>query len=237
MLLDTFTKEELISALQDAFKVFEPRICRFAENNVTMLARKAKGNGFQRIFSAEIKNQRYYLVINYERERDEIKIGVSGMITFIANDKRTLVVIFNPLAEPDAKSGAYLKMTTEHFINRFCERQNIDTKGKALHEKVLYFTNSIGKSFTGIPMGDFIKRNGKPALKAGFLDASDAKMWLSCNANGDVAIIEQYGNIPVWRTYISEEMLFEKQKSDPYYQALVEVIRRDEEAKNHPGTI
>lgn len=237
MILDTFTKEELISALEEAFEVFKLRVINWAEKNVNFLASRAKGEGYKRQFSGVIKNQRYYLNANYLREGDGINPGINCLFTFVPNGNRLLVVIFNPFADPDATDGAYLKVTTEHFINRYCERHNFPVANKPLEEKMCYFTYGNGASFTGIPIGDFIRRNGKPALKVGFLDASNADMWISCNANGDVAIIEKYGNIPVWRTYISKDMLFEKQKTDPYYQALIEVIRRDEQTKKEAGTI
>ena len=227
MIIDTFTRDELITTLNEAFEILIARAYSYAEKNIDFVSRNAKGEGYARTFSGIIKKQRYYLDINYLKQGEYIKVGARGLITFIGNESRTLIIIFDPFGDPNDTHGTYVKLTTEHFINRYCERSGIKTDGKTLHEKVQYFTHGTSGGFTGIPTGDFIRRNGKPALKIGFLDSSNAQTWLSCNSKGDVAIIEMYGNIPVWRTYITHEMLYERQKEDPYYQALMNLIERN----------
>jgi hypothetical protein len=43
---------------------------------------------------------------------------------------------------------------------------------------------------------------------------------------GDISIVESYGPIRVWRTYITKEMLFESQKEDVYYQEAQDAINK-----------
>ena len=41
---------------------------------------------------------------------------------------------------------------------------------------------------------------------------------------GDISIVESYGPVSVWRTFITKEMLFESQTEDFYYREAQDVI-------------
>jgi hypothetical protein len=71
-------------------------------------------------------------------------------------------------------------------------------------------------------LGDFVKKYEKTRLSAKFLDTAQFQTWYASSRRGDLAIVEQYGTIPVWRTFISKEMLFKDQVNDSAYKMVKE---------------
>ena len=58
-------------------------------------------------------------------------------------------------------------------------------------------------------------------------------MWYAASHRGDVAIVELYGKIPVWRTFISEAMLYDSQTNDPYYQLIKDMTSKQMRAVDY----
>ena len=69
-----------------------------------------------------------------------------------------------------------------------------------------------------------IRRYSEPSLKMNFLINSERLCECVYLEGGDISIVESYGPVSVWRTFITKEMLFESQTEDFYYQEAQGVI-------------
>ena len=220
MILDTFTREELISTFLKVIPIFKQRATNYSEHNVNKLFKKTKDNVYYKYFTGVIDGQRYYYDVEFIRKGKGISIGEGPITTIINNDRRKLVITFHPDADPNLDDGDSLKVLTEHFLTRYCERMGLTSDDMALIDKYYAFGRSEQKSYGATVCGDFLKKYGNTKLKAAFLDQEKFSVWYAASRRGDIAIVELYGNIPVWRTFISETMLYESQTSDPYYQLI-----------------
>ena len=93
-------------------------------------------------------------------------------------------------------------------------------------EKAHAFANMESGYYSSTVLGDFVKKYEKTRLEARFLETTPFKTWYASSSRGDIAIVEQYGTIPVWRTFISREMLFENQVNDPTYKMIKEMSEK-----------
>lgn len=232
MILDTFTKEELISTLKNVVPIFRQRAENFMGNNVKKLSKQVKGVEYPKIFSGIIDGQRYYYEVVYRRDRDTIEMGDGPLTTVVTCGKRNLAVVFQAFQDPESLDGSYLKILTEHFLTRYCERTGMDVEKMSIIDKVKAWGHGGSGFYTSVGCGEFLKKYQKTHLKARFLDTEIFKTWYAASRKGDIAIVEQYGSIPVWRTFIAEEMLHDSQIEDPYYQAIKEMSAKQVEDPN-----
>lgn len=220
MILDTFTQTELISTLLKVAPIFKKRAINYTDHNSDNIIRKAKTGVYYKYFSGIIDGQRYYYDVAYVRKGKGVSIGEGPITTIINNDRRKLVITFHPDADPNSKDGDSLKVLTEHFLTRYCERMGMESDNMDLIDKYYAFGRREQKMYGATVCGNFLKKYGNTKLNATFLDQNDFTVWYAASGRGDIAIVEIYGNIPVWRTFISETMLYDSQVSDPYYQLI-----------------
>ena len=233
MVLDTFTREELISTFLKVVPIFKKRAVNYTEHNVNDLFKKIKDGVYYKCFTGIVDGQRYYYDVAYTRNGKGVSLGEGPISTIVNNDRRKLVITFHPDADPNSKDGDYLKVHTEHFLTRYCERLGLESDDMTLIEKSNAFGRSEDNSYGATVCGNFLKKYGDTRLKATFLNQEDFSVWYAASHRGDVAIVELYGKIPVWRTFISEAMLYDSQTNDPYYQLIKDMTSKQMKAVDY----
>lgn len=226
MILDTFTKDELLSTLKGVIPIFKERAQNFMAHNARDIAKKAKYGAFYKTISGVIDGQRYYYNVVYVKNKDYLEMGNGPLITVVSNGKRNLVVELHDWEDPNSTDGTYLKVFTEHFLTRFCDRMGFDVEKMSLIDKTNAFGANEEGHYSSTVLGDFMRKYDKTKLNAKFLDTTIFKTWYAASRRGDIAIVEQYGSVPVWRTFISKEMLFEDQVNDPNYRMIKEMSEK-----------
>lgn len=237
MILDTFTKEELISAFLKVVPIFKKRAVNYTEHNADNLYRKTKDGVYYKYYTGIIDGQRYYYDVAYIRKGKGVSIGEGPITTIINNDRRKLVITFHPDADPNSKDGNFIKVFTEHFLSRYCERMGMETDNMTLVDKYYAFGRTEKDNYGATICGDFLKKYENSKLKATFLDQKDFSIWYGSSRRGDIVIIEMYGNIPVWRTFISETMLYDSQVSDPYYQLIKDMAAKQMKVSDYIASL
>ena len=195
MVLDTFTIEELISAFLKVVPIFKKRAVNYTEHNVNDLFKKIKDGVYYKCFTGIVDGQRYYYDVAYTRNGKGVSLGEGPISTIVNNDRRKLVITFHPGADPNSKDGDYLKVHTEHFLTRYCERMGLESDDMTLIEKSNAFGRSEDNSYGATVCGNFLKKYGNTRLKASFLNQDDFSVWYAASHRGDVAIVELYGKI------------------------------------------
>ena len=100
----------------------------------------------------------------------------------------------------------------------------MSSDGLGLHEMVQVILESNTNIVPASIDDSVIKRYGEPSLKMNFLSKEERFCECVYLDEGDIAIVESYGPVSVWRTFISKEMLFESQKEDDYYKDAQDAI-------------
>lgn len=226
MILDTFTKEELIYTLTKVVSIFEQRAANFMSYNAQDIVKRARKGQYYKTFSGVVDRQRFYYNVVYTLENDYIKMGRGPLFTVVPNGRRNLIVEFHSFEDPKSRDGSYLRIYTEHFLTRFCERMGLPVESMSVVEKANAFGGNNPLNYSATQLGDFLTKYTRSRLNANFLDKEDFNIWFASSPKGDVAVIEAYGSIPVWRTFISEEMLRQSQTDDPCYQLIKEMSEK-----------
>lgn len=226
MILDTFTKEELLSTLIKVIPIFKQRAKSYLTYNAKELAKKLKSGIYKKCITGVVDGQRYYYNVIYFGDKKNVDVANGYLQTVVQVGKRNLVIEFSEFEDPNSTDGSYIKILTEHFLTRFCERMGLSMENMSAIEKAHAFANMESGYYSSTVLGDFVKKYEKTRLEARFLETTPFKTWYASSSRGDIAIVEQYGTIPVWRTFISREMLFENQVNDPTYKMIKEMSEK-----------
>lgn len=226
MILDTFTKEELLSTLIKVIPIFKQRAKSYLTYNAKELAKKLKSGIYKKCITGVVDGQRYYYNVIYFGDKKNVDVANGYLQTVVQVGKRNLVIEFSEFEDPNSIDGSYIKILTEHFLTRFCERMGLSMENMSAIEKAHAFANMESGYYSSTVLGDFVKKYEKTRLEARFLETTPFKTWYASSSRGDIAIVEQYGTIPVWRTFISREMLFENQVNDPTYKMIKEMSEK-----------
>lgn len=224
MITSTFSYEELLRTMQKAASLLQERCEGYAYHNQDSILRKAKKNVLTRVVSCEIEYQRYYQKFFIKCEGKRVGYQSTSVVTVLSHDNRKYVVTFNPLTLHEPLIPSKIRLFTEHYLNRYFERNQINSNGLGLHEMVQVILESNTNIVPASIDDDVIKRHGEPALKMNFLSKEERFCECVYLDDGDIAIVESYGPVSVWRTFISKEMLFESQKEDDYYKEAQDAI-------------
>ena len=226
MILDTFTKEELLSTLIKVIPIFKQRAKSYLTYNAKELAKKLKSGIYKKCITGVVDGQRYYYNVIYFGDKKNVDVANGYLQTVVQVGKRNVVIEFSEFEDPNSTDGSYIKILTEHFLTRFCERMGLSMENMSAIEKAHAFANMESGYYSSTVLGDFVKKYEKTRLEARFLETTPFKTWYASSSRGDIAIVEQYGTIPVWRTFISREMLFENQVNDPTYKMIKEMSEK-----------
>ena len=217
MILGTFTRAEILKTFHKIADVFEERARGFCYYNQKSILKKLKGSGeYTKVFSCEIEGQRYYETFHFLPSKDGIDGNRQSIVTVFKDAKGTFVLAHNPNPSPvdDVyyKSSMELKLFSSHYVDRFYERTGKDVSGISLEEKVLLLLSENQPLSVATVDDSVIRRYGEPSLPYTFLQ--DGKKETECVYinDGDIAIVERYGPVPVWRTFIPKDMLFDSQR-------------------------
>ena len=217
MILDTFTYKELYSTLLSVYREIADRAHGFAGPNLKKLRGLCKNGEYHRPFYATIKNQRYRLGVVYQQCPKGVFVGIRALHTVISNNNRKLVIEAKSLENSGPTLTLLISVYTEHFLNRFCERSQQCIDDLPLLEKACLFYDNKDINVASSREDEIIRRHGEPSLEVAFLPKENRNIECFCFKTGDIAIVEKYDTIPVWRTYITEDMLFASQKNDTSY--------------------
>ena len=216
MILPSFTREEILAEFKHVSSLFEERANSFYSYNSKVINKKlAKSGLYFKVFSCELKHQRYYERIDYILEGKDIHLQRRSIFTVFKDELGVFVLVHSPIRsfseDVYIKSSMELRVLSAHFLNRYIERTGKAEAAKDLIDKVLIFlVESQGLSASTVD-DDVIRRYGEPTLPYVFLSEGAKETECTYTGDGDIAIIERYGLVPVWRTYITKEMLFQTQ--------------------------
>lgn len=217
MILGTFTRAELLKTFHKIADVFEERAHGFCNYNQKAILKRLKGSGeYTKVFSCEIDGQRYYETFHFFSSKEGIDGKRLSIVTVFKDAKGTFVLAHNPNPSPvdDVyyKSSMELKLFSSHYIDRFFERTGKDVFGRSLEEKVMLILSENQPLSVATVDDSVIRRYGEPSLPYTFLREGKKEIECVYINDGDIAIVERYGLVPVWRTFIPKEMLFESQR-------------------------
>lgn len=218
MILETFTHKEIHITLRKAYATLLDRAKSYLDNNYKKIHIQCKGcDVVERNVQGTINNQRYSLWTEYRKIGSRILYGASTLHTVFMYRNRKFVIKMYPYG-PDIEHAKYgIAYLTEHFLNRFCERLCLCPAETNLLEKARLFDRNTDLKVHNSFDDNIISRFKEPSLHAIFLPKENRKISCECFKNGDIAIVEYYDKITVWRTYITKEMLFDSQLNDPSY--------------------
>jgi hypothetical protein len=222
MILDTFTYSELYSTMSQAYHLMLERNHSYLSHNFSKIRKLCKKGDYFRPFYAEIENQRYSMIACYRANKDDVYIGVRALRTIILNGNRKLVLEFRTKEAYGEHPSFILTVYTEHFLNRYCERSGINDTDMSLFDKAVLFYDNTDLRIAHSKEDELINRLKEPSLPVNFLPKTNIRKDCACFKNGDIAIVEMYDFIPVWRTYITKEMLYDRQTQDASYIEKVE---------------
>lgn len=217
MILESFSREDLLKTFHRIASVLEDRAHGYYSHNEKSIVNRLRVSGeYKRVFSCEVDKQRYYEVFNFGLARkDEVGINRMSILTVFNDVKGQFVIIHNP--NPCYSDDMYisssweLRLFTAHFVERFYERTGRDGTGCSLIDKTIFILSKMQNLCASTVDDTVIRRYGEPALRFRFLQEGVKETECAYINDGDVAIVERYGLVPVWRTYISKEMLFDSQ--------------------------
>ena len=224
MILSTFSYEQLLKTMQKAASLLQERCEGYAYHNQNVIFRKAKKKALTRVVSCEIDHQRYYQKFFLKCEGNRIGYQCTSVVTVLLHENRKYVVTYNPLTLHEPLISSKIRLFTEHYLNRYFERNGYDAQGKELHEMVQAILESNTNIVPASVDDSVIRRYGEPSLKMNFLSKEERLCECVYLEGGDIAIVESYGPVSVWRTFITKEMLFESQTEDFYYREAQDVI-------------
>ena len=217
MITSTFSYEELLKTMQRAASLLQERCEGYAYHNQDTIFRRAKKQALTRVVSCEIEHQRYYQKFFIKCEGKRVGYQSTSVVTILQHENRKYVITFNPLTLHEPMIPSKIRLFSEHYLNRYFERNQMSSDGLGLHEMVQAILESNTNIVPASIDDSVIKRYGEPSLKMNFLSKEERFCECVYLDEGDIAIVESYGPVSVWRTFISKEMLFESQKEDEYY--------------------
>lgn len=218
MITSTFSYEQLLKTMQKAASTLLERCEGYVYHNEDIICRKAKKSALTRVVSCEIEHQRFYQKFFIKCEGKRIGYSYTSVVTVLLHENRKYVITFNPRTLHEPLIPSKIRIFTEHYLNRYFERNNLTSGGLELHEMVQVIFESSADIVPASIDDNVIKRYGEPALKMNFLSKEERFCECVYLDGGDISIVESYGPISVWRTFISKDMLFESQKADEYYR-------------------
>lgn len=224
MITSTFSYEELLKTMQKAASLLQERCEGYAYHNQDIIFRRAKKSVLTRVVSCEIEHQRYYQKFFIKCEGKRVGYQSTSVVTVLQHENRKYVVTFNPLTLHEPMIPSKIRLFSEHYLNRYFERNQMSSDGLGLHEMVQAILESNANVVPASIDDNVIKRYGEPSLKMNFLSKEERFCECVYLDEGDIAIVESYGPVSVWRTFISKEMLFESQKEDDYYKEAQDAI-------------
>lgn len=224
MITSTFSYEELLKTMQKAASLLKERCEGYAYHNQDLIFRKARKSALVRVVSCEIEHQRYYQKFFIKCEGKRVGYQSTSVVTQLQDENRKYVITFNPLTLHEPLISSKIRLFTEHYLNRYFERNQLNSDGLELHEMVQAILESNTNVVPASIDDNVIRRYGEPALKMKFLSKEERFCECVYLDNGDIAIVESYGPVSVWRTFITKEMLFKSQKEDDYYKDAQDVI-------------
>ena len=216
MILATFTRDEVIQEMEQASNLLAERAQGFLSYNRKAIASKIRKDGvFKRVFHCVYKGQEYYQRHEFIIDGDYFNGNRGSVITTFQDDKGRFVLIHNPIKNlPDdeyLRGSLELKIFSGHFVERFFERTGMSGEGKSLIEKAFIVLDNLQTICAATTDDEVYRRHGEPTLTYRFLQEGPKDYECTYINDSDIAIVECYGNVPVWRTYISEEMLHKSQ--------------------------
>ena len=216
MILRTFTRDEVIDELHTVLDLFEERSRNFSVYNKKILEKKLrKQKDFFWVFSCEYKGQRYFQKVNFFLEHSHIGLQPQSVITVFQDSKEPFVLIHSPInhfiEDQFIRGSLELRIFSAHFVNRYFERTRMGFEDASLIEKTLVILTTMQSLCPSTVEDDVIRRYAEPALNFKFLQEGEKVTECTYLNDGDIAIIERYGIVPVWRTFVSKDMLFKDQ--------------------------
>ena len=216
MILTTFTRGEVIEKLHQAADLFEERSRNYCyQNQKEMVVRLKKKKEEVKLFSCELDGQRYYQKYTFIISNGFIKSNCSSVVTVLNDSKGVFVLLHSPLfrlaSDYYMKTSLELRIFSGHFVNRFFERTGRSATNMTLVDKTLVILEQMQSLIPSTVEDEVIRRHGEPSLPFTFLQEGKKEVECSYLNDGDIAIVERYGPVPVWRTYVTKEMLFDSQ--------------------------
>ena len=224
MITSTFSYEQLLKTMQKAASTMLERCEGYVYHNEDIICRKAKKSALTRVVSCEIEHQRFYQKFFIKCEGKRLGYSYTSVVTVLLHDNKKYVITFNPLTLHEPLLPSKIRIFTEHYLNRYFERNNLNSCGLGLHEMVQVIFESNTNIVPSSIDDNVINRHGEPALKMNFLSKEERFCECVYHEAGDISIVEAYGPISVWRTFISKDMLHESQKSDECYKYAQDTI-------------
>lgn len=217
MILTTFTRGEVIEKLHQAADLFEERSRNFCyHNQKVMVARLKKKKEEDKLFSCELNGQRYYQKYTYSLSNGYIMSNSSSVATVLNDSKGVFVLLHSPLFRQASdfylRTSLELRIFSGHFVNRFFERSGRNAADMTLIDKTMVILEEMQSIIPSTVEDEVIRRHGEPSLPFTFLQEGKKEVECSYLNDGDIAIVERYGPVPVWRTYVPKEMLFDSQR-------------------------
>lgn len=216
MILTSFTRGEVIEKLHHVADLFEERSSNYCyQNKKVMVARLKKKKEENKMFSCELDGQRYYQKYTFIIRNGYISSSCSSVATILNDSKGVFVLLHSPLFRQASdyymKTSLELRIFSGHFINRFFERTGRNATNMTLIDKTMVILEQMQSLVPSTVDDEVIRRHGEPSLPFTFLQEGEKEVECSYLNDGDVAIVERYGPVPVWRTYVPKEMLFDSQ--------------------------
>ncbi len=217
MILTTFTRGEVIEKLHQAADLFEERSRNYCyQNQKVMVVRLKKKKEEVKFFSCELDGQRYYQKYTYCLSSGYIMSNSSSVVTVLSDSKGVFVLLHSPLFSRAndyyMKTSLELRVFSGHFVNRFFERTGRSSINMTLVDKTMVILEQMQSMVPSTVDDEVIRRHGEPSLPFVFLQEGKKEVECSYLNDGDIAIVERYGPVPVWRTYVAKEMLFNSQR-------------------------
>ena len=217
MVLSTFTRGEVIEKLKQAAELFDERSRSYCYHNQKAIVSRLKKNKREsKLFSCELDGQRYYQKHTFWIENGYIAGNHSSVVTILNDPKGVFVLIHSPLFRQASdyfmKTSLELRIFSGHFVSRFFERTGRDATNMTLVDKTIIILEQMQSFIPSTVEDEVIRRHGEPSLPFTFLQEGKKEIECSYINDGDIAIVERYGPVPVWRTYVVKEMLFDSQR-------------------------
>lgn len=217
MILGTFSRDDILKTFRHVASVLEERAHGYYYHNEKAVLKKLRSSGeFRRVFSCEIDRQRYFEAITFYLSNGVIDSGRQSILTEFKDDKGSFVLMHHP--DPCYSDDVYIKSSWElrifssHYVERFFERTGMNGTGLSLIEKTMVILSEKQPLCVSTVDDDVIRRYGEPSLPFRFLQEGVKETECTYINDGDIAIVERYGLVPVWRTFIAKEMLFDSQR-------------------------
>ena len=217
MILGSFTRDDILKAFRNVASVLEERAHGYYYHNEKAVLKKLRASGeFRRVFSCEIDRQRYFEVFFFSLSNGIIETGRLSILTEFKDEKGVFVMMHHPgqcySDDLYIKSSWELRIFSSHYIERFFERTGMNGTGLSLIEKTMAILSEKQPLCASTVDDNVIRRYGEPSLPYKFLQEGAKETECTYLNDGDIAIVERYGLVPVWRTYIAKEMLFDSQR-------------------------